>query len=109
MEKNILTLRHISLAIASSGVGRVRNVFEMEDWKRVLGELTGYGDHHMGTTRMGNDRRKSVVDKNLKIHGKENIFVLGSSVFPTGGHVPPTTTIVALAIRAADHFRGKML
>ena len=105
MEKVYSAMRRISLVIASAGIGRVRNVFELADWERVENELTGYGDHHMGTTRMGNDRRNSVVDKNLKIHGKENMYVLGSSVFPTGGHVTPTTTIVALSIRASDHFK----
>jgi choline dehydrogenase-like flavoprotein len=42
------------------------------------------GHHHMGGTIMGNDINKSVVDSNLKVHNISNLFVAGSSVFPTG-------------------------
>jgi choline dehydrogenase-like flavoprotein len=59
--------------------------------------------HHMGTTRMGDDPRVSVVDPDCKVHGIANLFVAGSSVFPTSGSAGPTLTIVALAIRLADH------
>jgi len=59
--------------------------------------------HHMGGCRMGNDPKKSVVDKNLKAHGVDNLFIVGSSVFVTGGAVNPTLTIAALALRTADH------
>ena len=53
--------------------------------------------HHMGTTRMGDDRSTSVVDRYCRVHGIENLFVAGSSVFPTSGSANPTLTIVALA------------
>ena len=60
----------------------------------------------MGTTRMHPDPRHGVVDENCRVHGTENfLHVAGSSVFPTGGWAPPTLTIVALAIRLADHPR----
>jgi choline dehydrogenase-like flavoprotein len=61
--------------------------------------------HQMGTTRMHDDRRYGVVDRNCLIHGMTNFFIAGSSVFPTTGRVNPTLTIVALAIRLADHLR----
>ena len=61
--------------------------------------------HHMGTTRMDDDKRQGVVDRNCRIHGLANFFVAGSSVFPTVGSVNPTLTIVALAIRLADHLK----
>lgn len=63
------------------------------------------GKHHMGTTRMSNDANTGVVDTNCRMHGVENLYVTGSSVFPTAGFVNPTLTIVALALRLADHLQ----
>ena len=62
--------------------------------------------HHMGTTRMSDDPDRGVVDADCRMHGVSNVFVAGSSVFPTGGTAAPTLTIVALAVRLADHIRG---
>jgi choline dehydrogenase-like flavoprotein len=59
--------------------------------------------HHMGTTRMADDPRDGVVDRSGRVHGLENLYVAGSSVFPTGGYGNPTLTIVALALRLAEH------
>jgi choline dehydrogenase-like flavoprotein len=59
--------------------------------------------HHMGTTRMGIDPSTSVVDADCRVHGIENLFVAGSSVFATAGYANPTLTIVALALRLGDH------
>ena len=65
-------------------------------------------NHHIGTTRMHVDPRHGVVDENCQVHGISNLFVTGSSVFPTGGYANPTLTIVAMAIRLADHVRKVM-
>lgn len=59
--------------------------------------------HHIGTTRMHPDPRRGVVDASCRVHGIANLFVAGSSVFPTSGSANPTLTIVALALRLADH------
>lgn len=59
--------------------------------------------HHMGTTRMSRDPRHGVVDENVRVHGVENLYVGGSSVFPTGGGTNPTLTIVLLALRLGKH------
>jgi choline dehydrogenase-like flavoprotein len=64
------------------------------------------GAHHMGTTRMHRDPRHGVVDEHCRVHGTGNLYVAGSSVFPTGGWAPPTLTLVALAIRLADRLRS---
>jgi choline dehydrogenase-like flavoprotein len=55
--------------------------------------------HHMGTTRMNPDPTKGVVDADCRVHGVYNLFIAGSSVFPTAGSDTPTLTIVALALR----------
>jgi len=54
---------------------------------------------------MGLNENYSVVDQNLKVFGIENFFVLGSSVFPSGGHANPTYTIVQLSYRLSDHLK----
>jgi choline dehydrogenase-like flavoprotein len=71
------------------------------DWPE---ELVG-GPHHMGTTRMASDPRLGVVDKDCRVHGLENLYIAGSSVFPTGGFANPTLTIVELALRLAQHLK----
>jgi choline dehydrogenase-like flavoprotein len=63
------------------------------------------GKHHMGTTRMHADPRCGVVDPDCRVHGISNLFIAGSSVFPTTGYANPTLTIVALALRLADYLK----
>lgn len=63
------------------------------------------GWHHMGTTRMCDDPKFGVVDRNCKVHGVLNLYVAGSSVFPTSSAFNPTMTLVALALRLADHLK----
>jgi choline dehydrogenase-like flavoprotein len=67
------------------------------------GTWSTWGYHHMGTTRMDDNQARGVVDANCRVHGMSNLFVAGSSVFPTGGFANPTFTIVTLSIRLADH------
>lgn len=57
--------------------------------------------HPMGTTRMHADPAQGVVDANCQVHGVDNLFVAGASVFPTGGYANPTLSAVALALRLA--------
>jgi choline dehydrogenase-like flavoprotein len=61
--------------------------------------------HHMGTTRMSTNSKQAVVDSNCRVHSMSNLYIAGSSVFPTGGNDMPTLTIVALAHRIADHLK----
>lgn len=84
------------------GIGRVQH-FVAERFAHWPPRQISYGNHHMGTTRMSKDPKQGVVDADLRLHGASNLFIAGSSVFPTGGHVPPTLTIVALSLRLADH------
>jgi choline dehydrogenase-like flavoprotein len=66
------------------------------------------GNHHMGTTRMADDASAGVVDRNCRIHGLDGLYVAGSSVFPTSGYANPTLTIIALALRLANHLRDHL-
>jgi choline dehydrogenase-like flavoprotein len=67
------------------------------------------GWHHMGTTRMSDHPGSGVVDRNLRVHGIDNLYIAGSSVFPTGGSGAPTLTIVALSVRLAEHLRAALV
>ncbi len=59
--------------------------------------------HHAGTTRMDTDPTRGVVDANCKVHGVGNLYISGSSVFPSSGATAPTLTIIAMSQRLADH------
>jgi len=71
-------------------------------------EFVRGGYHHLGTTRMGSNPRTSVVNSDCRVHGLANLYVAGSSVFPTGSHVNPTLTITALALRLAQHLKAEL-
>lgn len=64
--------------------------------------------HHMGTTRMHDSPKHGVVDRNCKVHGISNLFIAGSSVFPTAGANFPTITIVALTFRLSEHIANEL-
>jgi len=61
------------------------------------------GYHHMGTTRMSESSATGVVDGHCRVHDYSNLYIAGSSVFPTGGWANPTLTIIALCLRLAAH------
>jgi len=91
------TLRTFGETLIRLGRGRVK-----VNNDRLYRDIQG-GGHIMGTTRMGTSANASVVDTNCRVHGYDNFFVAGSSVFPTGaGYANPTLTIVALALRLGD-------
>ena len=70
---------------------------------RVVTGALSWAHHHMGTCRMGDDPRTSVVDRDLRVHGTPNLYVAGSAPFVTSGVSNPTLTITALSLRLADH------
>lgn len=109
--------------------------YTQADWDSLMGSAAGFGRslgaqqmgrlcwpvgsetfvagfspsrHHMGTTRMSVDPAQGVVDADCRVHDCANLYVAGSSVFPTSGLVNPTLTLTALAIRLADHLKAKM-
>jgi choline dehydrogenase-like flavoprotein len=101
--------RELDKALQSTGAGR----FVPEEWVNdsthtwpvdpTVGNHPIGGYHHIGTTRMAEDPRTGVVDKNCQVFGYSNLFITGSSVFSTAGWANPTLTIIALAHRLANH------
>lgn len=96
-----------SLEILGAEVGRNGGrLWVPQDRAGHYGPDTYHGGcHHMGTTRMSESPAEGVVDADGRVHGLANLFIAGSSVFPTGGFANPLLTIVALAHRLADHLR----
>jgi choline dehydrogenase-like flavoprotein len=92
--------------MAKRRLGRVR----LTDWiihsshpLPVFGQDEVIGNHHLCATRMSENPKEGVVDGNCRVHGVENLYLGGSSVFASAGASNPTYTIVQLALRLADH------
>jgi choline dehydrogenase-like flavoprotein len=90
-------MRLFSRDLARSGNGRVR-VPSLDDFEGPF--LVG---HQMGTTRMSADPRKGVTNPYGRVHDIANLFIAGSSVFPTYGYVNPTLTLLGTTLRTVDH------
>ena len=107
--KTALTMaRLLGEALVKKDIGRLRiRNYLVEGGEWPLDDQGG-GWHHMGGTRMSDSSATGVVDKNCKVFGMSNLYVGGSSVFPTGGHANPTYTIVKLALRLGDHLATKL-
>ena len=67
-----------------------------------------FAAHQIGTHRMGRDPGTSVVDADLRAHDVPNLYLVGAGAFVTASASPPTLTIAALAIRAAEHIAGSL-
>ena len=82
-----------------------RKIFDVMDAEVVTEDdsLTRLSADHKGTTRMGDDPDESVVNAEGRTHDLGNLWIAGPSVFPTGGAVEPGLTVVALALKTADH------
>jgi choline dehydrogenase-like flavoprotein len=112
----------IGAELARNGLGRLK----LHDWfTEELGDnwmvhfhdsseakrfsyMDWISNHNIGTTRMADDPRQGVVDRNCKLHDVDNFWIAGSSVFPTSGSAQPTFSIVALALRLADHLEQQL-
>jgi choline dehydrogenase-like flavoprotein len=103
------TMMLVAAEFGRLGVGRIRlNELLLEDDMRWNENLSWFG-HHMGTTRMSETARTGVVNPDCRVHGLANLYIAGSSVFPTCGYANPTLTILALSLRLADHLKGEHL
>jgi choline dehydrogenase-like flavoprotein len=100
------TMQVIGAEMGRAGLGRMKILLseESDSWPD---DLRG-GWHHMGTTRMSDDPKSGVVDRNCRVHSVKNLYIAGSSVFPTAGSGTPTFCLVALAFRLADYLKEKM-
>ncbi len=106
LDRRSLVALHRELAseLERAGVGALETTLEAADpWP-----IDQDASHHMGSTRMGTDPRTSVVDTDCRLHGVDDVYVVGASVFPTSGCANPTFTIVALAIRLARHLESRL-
>ena len=110
-DKTLSTIRKsaklISTWLLKNDYGRGR----LDDWiinENMIVDYTKsewYG-HHIGTTRMGIDKKTSVVDINNKIHSLKNLYISGSSTFPTGGASNPTFFIIQMSLHLGDHIKN---
>jgi choline dehydrogenase-like flavoprotein len=64
--------------------------------------------HQAGTARFGTDPASSVLDINCKAHALDNLYLADASFFPSIGAVNPTLTIIANALRVADHIKQRL-
>ena len=118
-ESIVRSLGLLAAALGREGVGRlqvgviapplfVASSLQSQDLEHLDFE-TWSGFHHMGTARMHADPLHGVVDADCRVHWSRTSSSAGRAVFPTSGSSPPTLTIVALALRLADHLRNKVL
>lgn len=107
LDQRSLVALHERLAesLAAAGVGRLESELTATD-RADEWSIDRDASHHLGTTRMGTDPRSSVTDPDGRVHGIDNLYVAGGSLFPTSGCANPTYTIVALSIRLAEHLAG---
>jgi choline dehydrogenase-like flavoprotein len=98
-------LRLLGAEVARAGLGRLW--IDENRWGRLATVLEG-GSHHMGTTRMSASAKDGVVDERCRLHECPELYIAGSSVFPSVGFANPTLTLVALAHRMAEDLRREL-
>ena len=87
-------------------IGRIalkENIYKLESFQTID------NNHHLGGTRIGQNENTSVVNKDLKIHNINNLYVNGSSNFITTGYTNPTFTIVQMALKLSEHITKEVL
>jgi choline dehydrogenase-like flavoprotein len=89
--------------VETGGIGRFD--YDPANLEFEMTRYGAYGGHHIGTARMGLDRRTSVVDSDCRVHGVANLWIASAAVFPTSSQANPTLTVVALALRLAERLR----
>lgn len=91
---------HFDKMVRKYNIGQVEfsGLEKLDDWPLVC-----IHSHFMGTTRMGEDKKTSVTDKNARVHSSKNLYLAGPSLFPAYGYANPFLTITALSLRLGDH------
>ena len=99
------TLTELGRQLLAARIGMLRiNCKTRSDWTQRM----DWGHHHLGTTRMHPDPKQGVVDADGLVHGLANLYVAGSSVFPSYSASNPTLNLVALTLRLGDHLKKVM-
>lgn len=99
------TIRTLAMTLATELARQDLGRVQLQDFILDKGSDISIGGHchQMGTTRMSENSRYGVVDRNSRVHGMDNLYIAGSSIYPTGGGNNPTLAIVQLSLRLADH------
>jgi len=92
-------------------LGEIVDALKLENRSPLPDRLSIFGKniHEAGTARMGNDPKKSVVNRFNQVHDAPNVFVTDGACFVTQGCYEPTLTIMALSARAADYIASEYL
>ena len=98
-----IALKALSESLGRSGLGRVKNTFKSGEQS-----FLSWGYHHYATTRMHVNPKEGVVDSNCRVNEYKNLYIGGSSVFPSSGIMTPTLIIIALALRMSEHLQKQM-
>ena len=104
-EQDEASLQGSVRALVRSLGSRLRARVHLPEEIGAIWEASVPSNHHMGTTRMSTTPDRGVVDTDCRVHGIDNLWIAGSSVFPTSGCSNPTLTLIALALRLADHLK----
>jgi choline dehydrogenase-like flavoprotein len=99
----VRTVRILRDSFGRSGCGEL--IVDDERLEEQISQSAPTGGHHIGTTRMADDPKQGVVDRNCTMHSISNLHIAGAGVFPTCGHANPTLTVVALSVRLAQHVK----
>ncbi len=81
---------------------------EILPYQRGSLDVSGGAIHEHGTCRMGDDPKRSALNKYCQSHEVKNLFVVDGAAFPTSTEKNPTLTILANAWRATDYMAGRM-
>ena len=95
--------------ILKAGIKSAQKVLEVAGAKKIFSfaPVKHTGWHLMGTAKMGNNKKNSVVNKYGQCHDLKNLVIVDSSIFTTGGAVNPIATIQALAIKISERILKK--
>jgi choline dehydrogenase-like flavoprotein len=99
--------RHLADHVAARGLGRPLLAPWVTD-ETLPFPPHGNSAHHMGATRMSHSPRTGVVDPDCRVHGMTDLYIAGSSVFPTSGSQHPTLNLVMLTLRLAEHLTRRL-
>ncbi len=102
--ESVLKAHHvIDRSLQKNGCGRLE--FNSDRPDQLIRENQAVLGHHVGTTRMAASPEHGVVDENCKVYFTDGLYISSCSNFPTSSQANPTLTIVAMAIRLADHIK----